>query len=117
MMLPHAAGARVERQKITEYLLNPAHPRGKSKARFLVRYGFSRGRWQELAEALRQHGQSNPVVAAVDSCFGTKYNVEGPLRTPDGRNPRVRTVWITAPASREPRLVTAFPAEEFSDDP
>ena len=30
----------VEREKIVDYLLNPSHPYGASKARFFIEFGF-----------------------------------------------------------------------------
>jgi len=108
--LPKATHLRVERRKITEYLLCPTHPEGRSKAAFFQNFGFSPERWQELADALRAHGATCPVVRVVESAFGTRYTVEGPLDTPSGRRPAVRTVWILEEGLAAPRLITAFPA-------
>ncbi|MEJ7712567.1 MAG: DUF6883 domain-containing protein [Pyrinomonadaceae bacterium] len=44
MMLPNAHLALVERGKITEYLLNPAHPDNGGKAPFFIRARISEGR-------------------------------------------------------------------------
>ena len=108
MKLPHAAKARVERKKIVEYLLSSSHPDGSAKARFFIRFGFSSERWKIFAEALRQHGKANDVSASIGSRHGTRYSVDGSLETPDGRNPKVRTVWVVAKRSKSPRLVTAY---------
>ncbi len=97
--LPHADRAQVDREKVTGYLLSASHPDGAAKAKFFMRFGFGRERWEELAEAFRKHGRSHPVVHAVESPYGTRYAVDGPLETPDGRNPRVRTVWMLKKAA------------------
>ena len=55
MKLPNAQFATVPEQKITRYLLNPAHPAGGSKALFFLRFGFTVADWPRLAEALLQH--------------------------------------------------------------
>jgi len=55
------------------------------------------------------HGTTNPVTNTQDSRFGTKYTVEGPLTTPDGGRPEVRTVWFVSRGAAWPRLVTAYP--------
>jgi hypothetical protein len=52
--LPNAHLAIVDRQKITEYLLNPAHPDNGGKAKFFLRLGFTAEQWQVFAEALRR---------------------------------------------------------------
>ena len=43
--------------------------------------------------------------------FGPRYDVAGPLKTPDGRTPRVRTVWQIDHGQVAARLITAYPSE------
>ncbi|MCX6993185.1 MAG: hypothetical protein NT011_08605 [Kiritimatiellaeota bacterium] len=107
--LPNALQAQVTREKVVDYLLCTEHPDGGSKARFFQIFGFSLDNWSALAEALRKHGLENKIVKAVESPFGCRYIVEGKLMSPDGRNPRVRTVWIVEKGESEPRLITAHP--------
>lgn len=109
MKLPNARQARVERTKVVDYLLSESHSDGRSKAAFFLSFGFDRRRWGVLAEALRTHGAANEVVAIEESNYGTRYLVDGIIETPDGRNPRIRTVWIIDSVNDEPRLVTAHP--------
>lgn len=108
-MLPNRKHAQVDRRKICDYLLSATHPDGRSKAMYFMRFGFVAEDWQVLAEALRLVGVSNPVVSTVESPFGVRYTVDGLMKAPDGRSPRVRTVWIVSPDGTGPRLVTAFP--------
>lgn len=109
MQLPHADKARVEERKLTGYLLCHEHPDGGDKAAFFVRFGFTAARWQEFALALRRHGGRHPVANTIATRHGTRYVVEGRLETPDGRSPKVRTVWIIDTGKRTPRLITAYP--------
>ena len=111
MNLPNANLARVEREKITEYLLNATHRYGASKARFFAAFGFRLEAWETLAIALREHGQKNEVNRVKETGFGPRYEVEGTLLAPDGRRPRVRTVWQIDEGQRAPRLITAYPLE------
>ncbi len=115
MRLPNAEDARVDREKLTDYLLCVSHPDGASKAEFFARLGFRLEDWAALADALRRHGAHGGVVNTVDSAYGTRYAVDGPLETPDGRNPLVRTVWIVEKGSARPRLITAHPLEGPDD--
>ena len=108
--LPNALQAQVTREKIVDYLLCVEHPDGGSKARFFQRFGFSLENWAALAEALRKHCLENKTVNTVESPFGCRYIVEGKLMSPDGRNPRVRTIWIIEKGESVPRLITAHPA-------
>jgi hypothetical protein len=107
--LPSLKLARIEREKITGYLLNPEHPEGGRKAEFFGRFGFERDNWQAFAAALRHHAGENDVARETRTVHGTSYVVEGELRCPDGRRPRVRAVWIVDLGSETPRLVTAYP--------
>ncbi|MCH6558627.1 MAG: hypothetical protein IH803_10510 [Nitrospirae bacterium] len=112
MKLPYADQLRVEREKILDYLLCSTHPDGGSKAEFFGRFGFQVEQWESLAESLRLHGTTHAVVKMVESAFGTRYGVDGPLTSPDGRTPLVRTVWILEKGTTIPRLITAYPLED-----
>ena len=109
MKLPNAHLALVEREKIADYLLNPAHRYGASKARFFAEFGFDAEAWAVLAAALREHGQGHDVARWRETGFGPRYEVEGELPAPDGRRPRVRTVWQVDKGQIAPRLITAYP--------
>jgi len=45
MNLPNATLAVVERQKITQYLLNREHPDNGGKANFFIDLGFNAEHW------------------------------------------------------------------------
>ena len=108
-MLPNREHARVDPSKIINYLLSQSHPDGRTKAEFFTRFGLRAERWQQLAEALRAVGTTNPVVAVVESLHGVRYTVDGSMQAPDGRMPKVRTVWIIESEGYGPRLITAHP--------
>lgn len=103
---------RVEERKITDYLLSPTHPDGKPKARFFVSHGFTPQRWEELAEALREHARAYPVSGSRTLPHGVNYVVEGPLACPDGRRPRVTAVWHVPAGATFARLATSYPAKD-----
>ena len=113
MKLPNAHLALVEREKITEYLLNTEHLYGASKARFFSQFGFYPTDWEAMAQALREHGQRYEVYKTKETLFGPRFEVDGELNTPDGRTPRVRTVWQLHHGEVAPRLITAYPLEEY----
>jgi len=110
--LPNAEEARINREKIIEYLLSESHPDGRAKAVFFAKYGFKVEQWEVLAASLRKHGIDNPVVKTVKSEYGVRYCVDGPVETPVADRPSIRTVWIVEEGSSEPRLVTAYPIQE-----
>jgi len=108
--LPNAQLAIIDRRKIADYLLSRSHPAGRAKAAFFMGFGFTMAGWQRLRDAKFDHARSAPIVSAVDTPFGKKYILEGPITAPDGRNPRVRAVWFVATGETAPRFVTAYPA-------
>ena len=111
MQLPNAEQAFVERSKIIDYLLNPTHRYGASKERFFTAFGFRLEESEIFAMALRNHGQRHPVTKMKNTGFGPRYEVEGELEAPDGRRPRVRSVWQVDEGQVAPRLITAYPLE------
>ena len=114
MKLPNAHLAVVERDKVLGYLLDAGHLYGASKARVFRSFGFKLQAWEIFADALREHGQTHRVIKELSTPFGPRYEVEGKLRTPDGRNPHIRSVWQVDKGQLAPRLITAYPGEEIT---
>ena len=92
MKLPNARRAVVETEKITNYLLSASGRRGRSKANFIVRFGFNADNWQAFVNALKLQRANGKVVEIIETVYGLSYEVNGTIETPDGRNPRIKTV-------------------------
>ena len=107
--LPNCDSAVVADAKLTDYLLNPVHPSGGPKARFLISFGFASDRMEVARAALLEHARMHEVTAVVQDAFGTIFEVSGPLSSPDGRNPVVTTVWMLDTGAIAPRLITMLP--------
>jgi hypothetical protein len=107
--VPNCDQAIVEPAKVTDYLLSGTHPVGRTKAHFFKRFGFREDAPQELELALLAHVRNNQITDADTFAYGTKYRVDGPIVSVDGRNPDVTTVWIVRSGETAPRFVTAFP--------
>ncbi|HEY0322566.1 MAG TPA: hypothetical protein VGC66_16545 [Pyrinomonadaceae bacterium] len=112
MMLPNARLALVERRKIVEYLLNPAHPDNGGKAAFFMALGFRAEDWEILADALRRMALNSLVSQHMETIHGKKYIIDGVIEAPTGKTPVVRTVWIIDGDADFPCLVTGYPHEE-----
>jgi hypothetical protein len=110
--LPNAERAVVEREKIADYLLNPAHPDNGGKAAFFLALGYTRDDWLPLAAALRRLALATEIAKSMETAHGIKYVVDGGMETPTGKTPVVRTIWIVDRGLDTPRLVTAYPREE-----
>ncbi len=109
-LLPNAANATLEDQKITNWLLNLSNPKSAGKAKFFISRGFSIANWMVLKIALLEHPQKNQVNGQMPGKHGEKYKITCSLTTPDGTNPCVISIWIIQPADPFPRFVTAYPA-------
>ena len=110
MRLPNGDRAYVDMDKLTEYCLNPAHPRGRHKARVFesalgltaVHADFLR---DELLDAARTH---EATLGEADS-FGQRFVVELEAAGPAGIAV-VRSAWIIRSQEDFPRLVTCHVA-------
>jgi hypothetical protein len=60
-------------------------------------------------DALCEHGRRCEVKIMSETGFGLRYEVHGELGTPDGRRPRVCTLWQLDAAHG---LISAYPSEE-----
>ena len=76
--------------KLRHYLLLPREENDKSQ--FLAVAGYTSANWQTLDHDLRQLAMTQEVASAEPSPYGTKYEVHGLLRGPNGRTLRVITV-------------------------
>jgi hypothetical protein len=112
MKLPNAERAVVPSRKITHYLLSTVHRDGRHKAEFFHSFGFTLEAWEELAAALLNHVVHYEVIETVPTPFGRNYVIEGALRAPDGRSPKVRSVWFIAKGEENATLATAYPLDE-----
>jgi hypothetical protein len=111
MKVPCVESAIVPRSKVEDYLLNLEHPIGGGKAKFFIHFGFHRDRWEELKEALRGHAKENPVADTLQDADGVTYVIDGKVKTPSGRHPRVRSVWLLETGELAPRFITAYSLE------
>ena len=102
----------IEDAKVRDYLLNPSHEDGAPKARFFIDGGFSRDEPAPFVAALRRHLLENsPTTRKPDNFGGVRITVDAPMIVPDGRAPRVRTVWKIDEGQTLPRLITAYPID------
>ena len=112
MRLPNADKAVVAQEKITEYLLSPANERGRPKARYFTSFGFSADDWEVMANALVGLAMQVEVTETIETVYGIQYVIIGDIESPDGRNPRIRSVWQVDYGFDHPRLISAYRARD-----
>lgn len=109
MILPNCKNAFVAIEKVTDYLLNLAHPHGKPKAMFFTGIGYSTDTPQHLQQDLAVLGCKGKVVNQQEVTDGIKYTVVGTLVAPNGKPYLIKTIWIREHLTDRPRLITAYP--------
>lgn len=109
--LPNIDAAFVDDAKLTGYLLDAGHPKGAAKAKLLASFGFSLLRPDEARQAFLEHARQNDISGVQQTPFGTMYEIDGPLPSPDGRDPVVRVVWMQDIGAVAPRLITMVPRQ------
>ena len=110
--LPNCSQAFISRSKIEDYLLNPSHCEGKSKAMFFSKFGYSLANSSAFYQSLRDLACESLIIQIEQRPpFGIRITTEGPLRTPDARNPLVRVGWFFDQNDPKniPRLITVIP--------
>lgn len=90
---PYPSAFTISEAKVVGYLLKVDSDDGAAKAALLMRFGFSPDRPLELMDALGRHPSPTSWAAAFRAPYGIKHYFEGPLHSPDGRNPSIRSVW------------------------
>jgi hypothetical protein len=109
MKLPNLENAYIPSPKLYNYLLSKTHPIGRWKAGFFRIHGFNETNVHVLRQQLMAIIHTEDVKDIVLSPHGTKYIIEGALKTPVGSRVQVRTVWIIDSDQSHPRFVTAYP--------
>lgn len=108
--VPWPSGHVVSRAKLSGYLLDPDHPQGAAKCRFLIAFGFHPQDPAALERALLAHGGPANFLDIQVSPYGLRFRYHGPLPAPGGSDPVVRTIWQIEPATGLARFVTLKPA-------
>ena len=83
---------------------------------FSKRFGFTVAGWESVASALRAHAAEHDGTRIETSPYGQRYAIEGITRSPDRRDPFIRTRWFIETVEETPRFVTAYPVGRNADD-
>ena len=110
MLLPGGDQAFIEDANVRDYLLLPAHPVGRFKARFFVSIGYTQSNWKTLRELLLQVARSAPADLGETTPYGQKYEVRATNFGPAQKSTSVVIVRIVLANEECFRFVTAYPA-------
>ncbi len=106
--MPNGDRAELDLRKLTDYCLNPAHARGRHKARvFRDALGIGRAEAEDLrARFLRAAREGMAVLHEADE-WGERWRVDVAMLR-QNRRVVVRTIWIVRKGSPNPRFVTCW---------
>jgi hypothetical protein len=107
-MLPNGDRAILDIRKLADYCLNPAHSRGRHKARV---FRDSLGIGQPEAADLRAHllfAAGHEAATRLSSdLWGDRWQIDVSVAR-QGRRAVVRTMWIVRRGEQIPRFVTCW---------
>lgn len=108
MKLPNGDRAVVDQAKLSDYCLDPDHPRGRHKARvFKAALGIDLSNAEILREALLAIAVNGEAEPARADEYGQRYAIRFELETTSGRATIV-SAWMIKVGEDFPRLVTCF---------
>lgn len=100
MKLPGGESAIVDIAKLRDYCLNPAHPRGRHKARvFASILGLTAAHTEFLREKLLRAANEGSAVPGDRDEHGDRYAIDFELARA-GRQATVRSTWIVLRSDR-----------------
>ncbi len=106
--LPNSENAFVDIRKITDYLLDPLHHRGRHKARvFRAALGIGRDDAEWLRERLLAAAHTEEAQFTYTDDFGKRYELDFVLVGLD-REVTIRSSWIVLHDETFPRFVGCY---------
>lgn len=106
--LPHGDEAILDIRKIEDYGLNPAHPRGRHKARvFREVLDLQRKDASWLRTVLLDAARSGEALRVGEDPWGTYWRLDATVRR-QGKMAVVRTIWIIRTGGSVPRFVSSW---------
>jgi hypothetical protein len=106
--LPNGEAATLDIRKLSDYCLDPVHPRGRHKARvFRETLGVLREDAVWLRNAILTALPDAQAVELETDEYGTRWRTDVSLMRHD-RRAVIRTIWIFRAGEPVPRFVTCW---------
>jgi hypothetical protein len=108
MRLPNAERAFIDIEKLRDYCLSQAHPRGRHKARvFAEALGITAVNAEELRRLILAAALVSDATLAEKDDYGQRYVVDFSINR-TGREARLRSSWIVRRGEDFPRLTSCY---------
>jgi hypothetical protein len=102
----------IDPRKLRDYLLNPAHPEGATKAQYLSEMGYNQENYRILEVDLRSQHLTCDAQPGKVSIYGVKYEIVAPLVGPNGKKRLIRSVWMIRKSDSFASLITLIPEKK-----
>lgn len=90
-----AKNTEIPDSKLTNYALDPTHPKGKDKARvFQSALGYNQSNYKDLIDNIHRNLPRSAAYFKGSTAYGDKYEVVMPLIGPNGNIADVLTAWM-----------------------
>jgi hypothetical protein len=110
--LPNADRAVIDIEKLRDYSLNPAHPKGKHKARvFLAALGFTASDAERLSKLIREAILVAEATEQQPTDYGRRFIVDFQIKGEEKfvvSLQTIRTAWIIRNDEDFARLTSCF---------
>ena len=103
----------IDPRKLRDYLLNPAHPEGATKAQYLNEMGYNQENIHILEVDLRNQHLICDTKPGKVSIYGIKYEIVAPLVGPNGKKRVIRSVWMIRKGDTIAKLITLIPEKKL----
>jgi hypothetical protein len=98
----------VDIRKLEDYCLDPAHPRGRHKARvFRDALGIGRSDAAWLREVLLAAPARCEAIALAEDAFGSRWRIDVPVAR-QGRSAVLRSLWMLRAGESDLRFITCW---------
>ncbi len=97
----------IDPRKLTEYALNPEHPRGGHKAKvFKSALGYDKQNYENLKSQIESQVLDSDAKEGMTDKHGKRYVVDILIKGYSGKEAMIRTCWLVPPGTKEGRLTT-----------
>ena len=107
-MLPNGDRATLDLRKLVDYCLDPAHPRGRHKARvFRNSLGIVQADAADLRARLLYAAANETATPLPGDGWGDRWQIDVTVSRQE-RRAMIRTIWIVRSGEEIPRFVTCW---------
>lgn len=109
MILPNQEKALIAPAKLRDYLLSMSSEKGRGKAIFFARLGYTDANWEDLEADLRSQILPLDADEVEANRYVRKFMIRGRLKGPTGNEGNIVSLWGIDRGTERPRFLTAYP--------